>query len=87
MELSILLPLAGFVVGLVVGMTGVGGGSLMTPALIFGLGVPPAVAVGTDLVFAGLTKSIGVWAHSLEKTSTGRRCACWRSGVCRPPCS
>ena len=66
MELNILLPVAGFTVGLVVGMTGVGGGSLMTPALIFLLGVPPAVAVGTDLVFAGITKSIGVWAHRLE---------------------
>ena len=63
MEFNILLPLAGFGVGVIVGMTGVGGGALMTPALIFGLGVTPVVAVGTDLVFAGLTKSIGVYAH------------------------
>ena len=63
MEFNILLPLAGFGVGVIVGMTGVGGGALMTPALIFGLGVTPVVAVGTDLIFAGLTKSIGVYAH------------------------
>lgn len=44
-------------------MTGVGGGALMTPALIFGLGITPVVAVGTDLMFAGMTKSIGVYAH------------------------
>ena len=66
MEFNILLPVAGFVVGVVVGMTGVGGGALMTPLLIFGLGVPPVVAVGTDLIFAGVTKSIGVWAHRVE---------------------
>lgn len=58
-----LLPLGGFLVGLIIGLTGLGGGSLMTPGLIFGLGVPPAVAVGTDLIFAGVTKSIGVFAH------------------------
>lgn len=58
-----MLPLGGFVVGMVIGLTGLGGGSLMTPGLIFGLGIPPAVAVGTDLIFAGITKSIGVFAH------------------------
>jgi uncharacterized membrane protein YfcA len=62
-DFNFLLPIAGFLVGLIVGMTGVGGGSLMTPALIFGLGISPAVAVGTDLIFAGITKSIGVLAH------------------------
>ena len=63
LEFNILLPVAGFAVGVIVGMTGVGGGALMTPALIFGLGVTPVVAVGTDLIFAGITKSIGVYAH------------------------
>jgi uncharacterized membrane protein YfcA len=62
-DFNFLLPIAGFAVGLIVGMTGVGGGSLMTPALIFGLGVSPAVAVGTDLIFAGATKPVGVWTH------------------------
>jgi uncharacterized membrane protein YfcA len=47
---------AGFFVGLVVGLTGVGGGSLMTPILIFFFGVKPYLAVGTDLLFAAFTK-------------------------------
>jgi uncharacterized protein len=47
---------SGFVVGLIVGLTGVGGGSLMTPLLIFGFGIKPALAVGTDLLFAAFTK-------------------------------
>ncbi len=47
---------AGFFVGLVVGLTGVGGGSLMTPLLIFGFGVKPYLAIGTDLLFAATTK-------------------------------
>src|SRR5215204_1694364 len=47
---------AGFAVGLVVGLTGVGGGSLMTPLLIFLFGVKPHLAIGTDLLFAAFTK-------------------------------
>ncbi|MBG9387114.1 sulfite exporter TauE/SafE family protein [Caenimonas aquaedulcis] len=47
---------AGFCVGLVVGLTGVGGGSLMTPLLIFGFGIKPYLAIGTDLLFACTTK-------------------------------
>jgi hypothetical protein len=50
---------AGFAVGLVVGLTGVGGGSLMTPLLIFGFGIKPYLAVGTDLLFAAFTKMGG----------------------------
>ena len=50
---------AGFFVGLVVGLTGVGGGSLMTPILIFFFGVKPYMAVGTDLLFAAFTKMGG----------------------------
>ncbi|MBL8309674.1 MAG: sulfite exporter TauE/SafE family protein [Burkholderiales bacterium] len=57
------LPLIGLVIGVIVGLTGVGGGSLMTPILVGGLGVPPAVAVGTDLLFAAITKSFGALAH------------------------
>ncbi len=48
--------IAGFFVGLVVGLTGVGGGSLMTPILIFGFGIKPYMAIGTDLLFAAATK-------------------------------
>jgi len=47
---------AGFIVGLVVGLTGVGGGSLMTPLLIFVFGIKPHLAIGTDLLFAAFTK-------------------------------
>jgi len=54
---------AGFVVGLLVGLTGVGGGSLMTPLLIFLFQINPAIAVGTDLLFAAITKAGGVWKH------------------------
>ena len=51
--------LAGFGVGLIVGLTGVGGGSLMTPALIFFFGIKPHLAIGTDLLFAAFTKMGG----------------------------
>ena len=51
--------LSGFVVGLIVGLTGVGGGSLMTPLLIFGFGIKPYMAIGTDLLFAAFTKMGG----------------------------
>jgi len=51
--------IAGFAVGMLVGMTGVGGGSLMTPVLILLFGMPPAVAVGTDLLHAAVTKTAG----------------------------
>jgi uncharacterized membrane protein YfcA len=54
--LDVTFVLAGFFVGLVVGLTGVGGGSLMTPLLIFGFGVKPYLAIGTDLLFAAVTK-------------------------------
>lgn len=55
--------IAGFVVGLLVGLTGVGGGSLMTPILLLIFHIKPAVAVGTDLLFASVTKSVGIFAH------------------------
>lgn len=55
--------LAGFVVGFLVGLTGVGGGSLMTPILLLLFHIKPAVAVGTDLLFASVTKSVGIFAH------------------------
>ena len=60
--------LAGLLVGVVVGATGVGGGALMTPILILGFGVPAAVAVGTDLLFASITKSVGVVFHGQHGT-------------------
>lgn len=60
--------LAGLVVGMLIGMTGVGGGSLMTPILILLFGIHPATAVGTDLLFAAVTKSVGTAAHGLGRT-------------------
>src|SRR5580693_5224271 len=59
---------AGFLVGILVGVTGVGGGSLMTPILIVLFGVSPATAVGTDLLFAAATKSIGSLVHGFNRT-------------------
>ena len=60
--------LSGFGVGLLVGMTGVGGGSLMTPLLTILFGVSPSVAVGTDLAFAAVTKTAGTFTHRLRDT-------------------
>lgn len=59
---------AGFLVGLLTGMTGMGGGLIMTPVLIFLLGVSPATAVGTDLIYASVTKLFGAWQHWRQKT-------------------
>lgn len=60
--------LSGFVVGLLAGQTGVGGGSLMTPILVLVFGVHPATAVGTDLLYASATKSVGTLVHGLNHT-------------------
>jgi uncharacterized membrane protein YfcA len=60
---------SGFTVGMLVGITGVGGGSLMTPLLVFLFGFQPAVAVGTDLLFAAITKTTGVWVHHGKHSS------------------
>ena len=57
---------SGFAVGMLVGLTGVGGGSLMTPLLTLLFGINPTVAVGTDLAFAAITKSAGTIAHRVK---------------------
>ena len=57
---------AGLLVGFIVGMTGVGGGSLMTPILLW-FGIPASTAVGTDLLYAALTKAGGVIVHHRQK--------------------
>lgn len=71
-----LYTLSGFAVGAIVGLTGVGGGSLMTPLLVLLFGVHPATAVGTDLLYAALTKAGGTIAHSrkghVDWSITGR---------------
>lgn len=66
--MDVFFIISGFGVGLLVGLTGVGGGALMTPLLIFGFGITPAVAVGTDLAFAAITKTNGVWVHARQAT-------------------
>lgn len=63
-----LYVLSGFFVGLLVGQTGVGGGSLMTPILVLLFGIHPATAVGTDLLYASATKSVGTLVHGLNHT-------------------
>lgn len=61
------LIFAGFAVGLIVGLTGVGGGSLMTPILIFFFGIKPYLAVGTDLLFAAVTKAGGTLSLARQR--------------------
>ncbi len=63
-----LYVVSGFSVGLLVGMTGVGGGSLMTPLLILLFGVHPATAVGTDLLYAAATKAGGGIVHGWSRS-------------------
>jgi hypothetical protein len=55
--------LAGLLVGALVGMTGMGGGSLMTPILVILFGVNPAVAVGTDIAHGAIFKTVGAFQH------------------------
>jgi uncharacterized membrane protein YfcA len=62
------LILSGALVGLIVGATGMGGGVIMTPLLLFVFGVPPKMAVGTDLIFATTTKLFGAWQHFQQRT-------------------
>jgi len=58
-----IFPLTGLFVGLLIGLTGIGGGALMTPFLILVLGTRPTVAVGTDLVYGAVTKLVGAGMH------------------------
>jgi len=66
MDFQIGLIIAGLAVGFVVGLTGVGGGSLMTPILLW-FGIPPTTAVGTDLLYAAFTKMGGVFVHNKKQ--------------------
>ncbi len=70
---------AGALVGLIVGVTGVGGGALMTPMLVLLFGVAPHIAIGTDLVYASITKMVGLFVHHQHGTvdwQVVRRLAC-----------
>lgn len=64
--INLLYSASGFFVGALVGFTGVGGGSLMTPILMLVFGVPPTTAVGTDLLYAAVTKTNGTLVHALH---------------------
>jgi hypothetical protein len=87
------LSVAGLLIGLLVGMTGMGGGSLMTPMLILVFGFKPTVAIGTDILHGAIFKSFGAARHRqlghvharlamwMLTGSAPRRCSGWR---CRP---
>jgi uncharacterized membrane protein YfcA len=66
-SVDLLYGSSGFCISLLVGMTGVGGGSLMTPLLILLFGFHPATAVGTDLLYAAATKSAGTLVHGINR--------------------
>jgi uncharacterized membrane protein YfcA len=63
-----LIVIFGFGVGVLVGTTGIGGGSLMTPILILVFGFKPTTAIGTDLAYGAVTKTVGGWRHWKQKT-------------------
>jgi len=67
-DINFLYSLSGLAVGIIVGLTGVGGGSLMTPLLVLLFGIHPATAVGTDLLYAAATKSVGTVVHGRSKS-------------------
>ena len=72
---------AGLLVGAIVGITGVGGGALMTPILVLLFGIAPTTAVGTDLLYASITKMFGTAVHHRAGTvDWSRSCAAWRAG-------
>ena len=75
--MNLMYSISGFAVGLLVGITGVGGGSLMTPLLVFLFGFKAAVAVGTDLLYAAITKTAGVFVHHGKHRSVDWPIVAW----------
>src|SRR5215211_7946008 len=71
-----IIVIFGFGIGLLIGMTGMGGGSLMTPLLILVFGIQPVTAVGTDTFYGAVTKTVGGWRH-LERGTVHRGIAFW----------
>jgi uncharacterized protein len=67
-DINPLYSASGFFVGMLVGLTGVGGGALMTPLLVLLFGIHPTTAVGTDLLFASITKTGGTLVHGMSNT-------------------
>jgi uncharacterized protein len=76
------IVLFGLGVGFLVGATGMGGGSLMTPLLIIVFGIKPVVAVGTDLAYSAITKTVGGWRHLRSGTVFGRMAFWLAVGSC-----
>src|ERR671919_438633 len=70
------LILFGFGIGVLVGMTGMGGASLMTPLLILVFGIKPVTAIGTDIFYAAVTKTVGGYKH-LRLGTVHRAMALW----------
>lgn len=68
MHIDPMIVVFGFGVGVLVGMTGIGGGSLMTPVLILLFGVKPVTAIGTDIAYGAVTKTVGGWRHWRQHT-------------------
>jgi uncharacterized membrane protein YfcA len=66
--MTLVYPSVGFGIGMLVGLTGVGGGSLMTPLLVLIFGIHPSVAVGTDLLQVSITKTVGSMVHGFRDT-------------------
>jgi uncharacterized protein len=62
-QLNPYLTVTGLLIGFLVGLTGMGGGALMTPILIFVFGFKPTLAIGTDITYAAVTKWFGAWRH------------------------
>ncbi len=75
-QLNPYLSITGLLVGFLVGLTGMGGGALLTPILILLFGFQPSLAVGTDIAYAAITKVFGSWRH-LKQGSVDKRLAMW----------
>jgi uncharacterized membrane protein YfcA len=78
---------AGLLVGTIVGITGVGGGALMTPILVLMFGIAPQTAVGTDLLYASITRCSAWRCTTTMARWTGASCGAWPWAACppRPP--
>src|ERR1700761_4708341 len=93
-HIDLLYSASGLFVGFLVGLTGVGGGSLMTPILVLLFNVHPATAVGTDLLYASVTKATGTLVHGVKgsvdwqitlRLAAGRRAAAANHAILPPP--
>jgi uncharacterized protein len=80
MNFQPLYALSGLVVGMLIGITGVGGGSLMTPVLVLLFRIHPATAIGTDLLYAATTKTVGTLVHGVSGTVEWRVVALLAAG-------